>query len=48
MASGHRRTRMALIALAVIGALLAVLIGVGNTAGRHYAENKAAQAILQR
>ena len=48
MASGHRRTRRALIALAVIGALLAVLIGVGNTAGRHYAENKAAQAILQR
>jgi len=48
LASGHRRTRRALIALAVIGALLAVLIGVGNTAGRHYAENKAAQAILQR
>lgn len=48
MADGHRRTRRALIALAVIGALLAVVIGVGNTAGRHYAESKAAQAILQR
>ena len=48
MADGHRRTRRALIALAVIGALLAGVIGVGNTAGRHYAESKAAQAILQR
>ncbi len=42
------RTRKALIALAVVGALLAALLSVGNTAGRHYAENKAAEAILQR
>lgn len=48
MADGRRRTRTALIALAVVGALLAVLLGVGNTAGRHYVENKAAQAILER
>lgn len=48
MARGHTHTRRALIALATIGALLAVAIFVGNTAGRHYAENKAAQAILQR
>ena len=48
MADGPRRTRRALIALAVVGALLAVSLGVGNTAGRHYVENKAAQAILQR
>jgi LmeA-like phospholipid-binding len=48
LAYGHRRTRRALIALAAIGALLAVAIAVGNTAGRRYAENTAAQAILQR
>jgi hypothetical protein len=48
LADGRRRTRTALIALAVVGALLAVLLGVGNTAGRHYVENKAAQAILER
>ena len=48
MADGPRRTRRALIALAVVGALLAVLLGVVNTTGRHYVENKAAQAILQR
>jgi len=48
LAEGHRRTRRALIALAVVGALLAVLLGVGNTTGRHYVEDKAAQAILQR
>ena len=47
MVDGRRRTRRALIALAVVGALLAVLLGVGNTTGRHYVENKAAQAILQ-
>ena len=48
MADGRRRTRRALIALAVVGALLAALLGVGDTAGRHYVENKAAQAILER
>ncbi len=48
MADGHRRTRRALIALAVLGVLLALVVGVGNTAGRHYAESKTAQAVLQR
>jgi len=31
-----------------VGALLVALLGVGNTVGRHYAENKAAEAILER
>lgn len=48
MADGPRWTRRALITLAVIGALLAAILVVGNTAGRHYVENKAAQAILGR
>ncbi|HSN11396.1 MAG TPA: DUF2993 domain-containing protein, partial [Propionibacteriaceae bacterium] len=38
----------ALIALAVVAALLAAAVGIGDTAGRRYAENRAAQAILQR
>lgn len=48
MANGRRRTRRALIALAVLSLLLALVGGVVNTAGRHYAERKAAQAVLQR
>lgn len=48
MANGRRRTRRALIALAVLGLLVALLGGVGETIGRHYAERKAAQAVLQR
>ncbi len=38
----------ALIALAVVAALLAAAVGIGDTAGRRYAEDRAAQAILQR
>jgi hypothetical protein len=48
LANGRRRTRRALIALAVLSLLLALIGGVGDTAGRHYAERKAAQAVLQR
>ncbi len=48
MADGPRRTRRALIVLAVVVVLLAGLLGAGNTVGRHYVENRAAQAILQR
>ncbi len=36
------------MALAVVAALLVALVWVGNTAGRRYVENKAAEAILQR
>ncbi len=48
MASAARRTGRALIGLAVVVALLAAALVVGDTVGRHYAENRAAQAILQR
>jgi hypothetical protein len=48
LADGRKRTQRALVSLAVVGALLAALLVAGNTAGRHYVENKAAQAILQR
>ncbi|MBI4900692.1 MAG: DUF2993 domain-containing protein [Actinobacteria bacterium] len=48
MAAAARGARRALIALAVVVALLAGALVVGDTAGRHYAENRAAQAILQR
>lgn len=36
------------MALGVVAALLVALVWVGNTAGRRYVENKAAEAILQR
>jgi hypothetical protein len=48
LANGRRGARRALIALAVLSLLLALLGGVGDTAGRHFAERKAAQAVLQR
>jgi hypothetical protein len=35
------------VAFAVVAALLVALVWVGNTAGRRYVENKAAEAILQ-
>lgn len=47
MARGPRRTARALVALAVVAALLVSVVWVGNTAGRRYVENKAAEAILQ-
>lgn len=34
--------------LAIVAALLAVLLGLGNTFGRGYVESRAAEAILQR
>jgi hypothetical protein len=43
-----RRARWALIALAAVVVLLAAALVVGNTVGRRYAEDKAAQAILHR
>lgn len=48
MIAPRRRTRWALIAVAAVVALVAALLGVGNTVGRRVAENKAAEAILAR
>lgn len=46
--TARRRRARALIALAALVALVVALLGVGNTAGRQYAEKRAAQAILDR
>jgi len=48
LASVPRRAARALVAVAVVAALLVAVVWVGNTAGRRYVENKAAEAILQR
>lgn len=42
----RRRTVRALVSLAVAVALVGALLIIGNTYGRRYVENKAAQAIL--
>jgi hypothetical protein len=47
VAVAHRRTRRALIVLAVLAVLVALVVAVGNTSGRRYAEDRAAQSILQ-